>query len=200
VARTPDLALKRELLDEVVRHLAQHGLSDLSLRDIAAGLGTNASRLVHHFGTKEQLLAAALDRANEMQELVGAKWLARDPGITPGPWLTKWWRWMLASPDNLALARLGYEAAALDAVRTGVPSDVRANQVGIWRHYLEDRFMVAGLSADDARIEAVLLKALFTGLVIDLLATGDRRRLTHALQEGLGRVEARISRNMVPAG
>ncbi len=38
-------------------------------------------------------------------------------------------------------------------------------------------------------IEASLAKAMFTGLVVDLLASGDRRRLTNALEVGLSRLE-----------
>ena len=38
---------------------------------------------------------------------------------------------------------------------------------------------------DAARIEASILKAMFTGLVVDLLATGDRRRLSRALEVAL---------------
>ncbi len=102
MARTPDLALKQELLDDVVNYLAHHGLVGMSLRTLATALDTNASRLIHHFGSKEHLLAAALNRANERQEEVGARWLARNPGIGVREWLTKWWKWMLADPENLA--------------------------------------------------------------------------------------------------
>lgn len=193
MARTPDLALKQELLDDVVNYLAHHGLVGMSLRTLATALDTNASRLIHHFGSKEHLLAAALNRANERQEEVGARWLARNPGIGVREWLTKWWKWMLADPENLAIARLGYEAAAIDATQTGLPADVRAHQVGIWRNYLEDRFMAAGLTVEEAKLEASLTKAMFTGLVVDLLASGDRRRLTAALAEGLGRTDVRVA-------
>lgn len=193
MARTPDLALKQELLDDVVNYLAHHGLVGMSLRTLASALDTNASRLIHHFGSKENLLAAALNRANERQEQVGAKWLARNPGIGVREWLTKWWKWMLSDPEHLAIARLGYEAAAIDATQTGLPADVRAHQVGIWRNYLEERFLAAGLTAEEAKLEAMLTKAMFTGLVVDLLAAGDRRRLNAALAEGLGRTEARVA-------
>jgi len=45
-------------------------------------------------------------------------------------------------------------------------------------------------------LEASLIKATFTGLVMDLFATGDTRRLTQALDEWLDRLddELRASR------
>ena len=46
-----------------------------------------------------------------------------------------------------------------------------------------------GLSRERATLEASLAKATFTGLVLDLLATGDRRRLTIAFNEFAERLE-----------
>lgn len=43
--------------------------------------------------------------------------------------------------------------------------------------------------------EASLVKATFTGLVMDLFATGDRRRLTNALDDFLARLQLTIDAN-----
>ena len=48
-------------------------------------------------------------------------------------------------------------------------------------------------------MEASLVKAMFTGLVVDLIATGNRRRLTRALREGLHRLEAVVAAARVGA-
>ena len=42
MARTPDLEMKRQLLDQIVAYLAEHGLGDMSLRPMAAALGKAA--------------------------------------------------------------------------------------------------------------------------------------------------------------
>jgi AcrR family transcriptional regulator len=193
VARTPDVDLKRALLDQVVGYLSHHGLADLSLRPLALALGTSASRLVHHLGPREQILAGAIRRAAELQEEVGAAWLRRQPDLTVSAWYRKWWRWLLASPDNLALARLGYEAVTLDATRTGLPPDVRTDQIAIWTRRVEGVLLRNGAEPDVARREAVLSKAMFSGLVLDLLASGDRRRLTHSLEDYLRQLDERIA-------
>ncbi len=50
-------------------------------------------------------------------------------------------KWMTASRANLALVRLNYEAAALDTSVTGLAGDVRADQIGVWRHDVEQRLL-----------------------------------------------------------
>ena len=192
MARTPDLQLKQDLLDQVVRYLAVHGMGDVSLRPLAKALGTSPNRLVHHFGSKEELLVAALARATELQEDVRARWLVRSPGLSQSDQLRRWWKWMNTSPANLALVRLGLEAASLEATATGLPGDVRAEQIGLWRSHIEQRLLQHGFSPQEASIEASLTKAMFTGLIIDLLATGEKRRLSAALDVALARLDEMI--------
>jgi AcrR family transcriptional regulator len=193
VARTPDLALKQKLLDAVVHYFAKHGLADASLRPIAAQLGVSVNALVHHFGTKEELVVAALRRAIEMQVEVQDRWLKRDPRLSEAERLRKWWKWLVTSDENLALVRLGIEAAALDATAIGIAGPVRAEQISVWRLTIKQNLVAEGLPDELAEVEASLAKAMFTGLVIDLLATGDKRRLTAALDLGLERLEKLIA-------
>lgn len=192
MARAPDPVLKRTLLDQVVRYLADQGLGLVSLRPMAQALGMSPHRLVHHFGPKDEMIAAALDRAVSIQEEVRAGWLAEDPDLSQPDLLRRWWRWLSADPANLALVRLGLEAAALDATVTGLPNEVRAQQVGVWRTEIESRLVAAGLPRDEAAVQASIVKATFTGLVIDLMASGDRRRLGEALEVFLADLERRI--------
>ena len=189
MARTPDPRRKRELLDSVVDYLAEQGLADTTLRPMAAALGVSINRLVHHFGSKEELITAALARAIDRQIEVQRKWLQRSPRLTQVELYRRWWKWICRSPRNLALVRLNYEAATLETSVTGLDGAVRADQIGVWRHDVEHRLVAEGLKPERAALEASLIKATFTGLVMDLFATGDRRRLTHALDEWLDRLD-----------
>lgn len=189
MGRTPDVERRAELLDAVVAHLAQHGLADVSLRPMAAELGVSVNALVHHFGSKEELVVSALRRAAEIQDQIAERWLARDPELTEAEILRRWWRWMNRSAENLALVRLGIEAAALDATSSGLPGEVRAEQIGLWREGIEARLVRQGVATSDVSVEASLVKAMFTGLVLDLLASGQRRRLSASLEVGLDRLD-----------
>ena len=188
MARTPDPQLKRELLDRVVCYLADQGLAQTTLRPMAAALGVSINRLMHHFGSKEELITAALARAIDQQIEVQRRWLLRSPKLNQVELYRRWWKWLCASPQNLALVRLNYEAATLEPTVTGLAGDVRADQIGVWRHDVEQRLVAEGLKPDDAAMQASLIKATFTGLVMDLFATGDIRRLTKALEAWLGRL------------
>ena len=81
MARPPDPVRRQELLDQVVRYLADHGLAGASLRPMAKALGVSLNGLVHHFGTKTDLLVAALARANELQQRESEGWLACNPAL-----------------------------------------------------------------------------------------------------------------------
>jgi len=190
MARTPDLERRQELLDRIVVYLAEHGLAQATLRPMAASLDVSINRLVHHFGSKEELITAALNRAIEQQITVQDAWMKRNSRITQVGLYRKWWKWMNASPENLALVRLNYEAAALDTSVTGLAGEVRADQVGVWRHDVEQRLAAEGIDAERIGFEASLMKATFTGLIIDLLATGERARVTRVCDEWLARLES----------
>jgi AcrR family transcriptional regulator len=192
MGRRPDVERRQELLDRVVAYLAGHGLADVSLRPMARAVGVSVNALVHHFGAKEELVVAALARAADVQAQVEQHWLSRDPGLTEAGLLRRWWRWINASPANLAVVRLGIEAAALDATASGLPGAVRADQIAPWRANIEQRLVAEGMDPEQAALEAPLVKAMFTGLVVDLLATGERRRLTRSLEAGVRRLERQL--------
>jgi AcrR family transcriptional regulator len=205
MARLIDTERRTALLDAVVHHLGEHGLADLSLRPLAADLGVSVNTLSHHFGSRDDLIVAALRRSGQTQKNVEEKWLARKPGMSQADLLRSWWRWMAASPRNLAMVRLGIEAAALEATLGGLPRRLRGEQIGLWRANIEERLIAEGVPKEAAIVEASLVKAMFTGLVVDLLATGQRARLTRALDIGLARLEqvvwshAGLSAPQVPA-
>ncbi len=188
MARTPDLERRQELLDRIVVYLSEHGLAQATLRPMAASLDVSINRLVHHFGSKEELITAALARAIEQQITVQQMWLKRQPRMSQVDLYRRWWWWVNARPANLALVRLNYEAAALDTSVTGLAGDVRADQIGVWRHDLEQRLLAEGMPADRVELEAGLIKAGFSGLIMDLIATGERKRLTRACGIWLDRV------------
>lgn len=195
MARTPDLERRQELLDRIVVYLAENGLAQATLRPMAASLDVSINRLVHHFGSKEELLTAALARSIEMQIAVQNVWLTKSPRLTQAELYRKWWRWMNAAPANLALVRLNYEAATLDTNVTGLAGEVRADQIGVWRHDTELRLEAEGVPRAVAAEEASLIKATFTGLVMDLFATGDRKRLTRAMNVFLIRLAETVAAN-----
>ncbi len=185
MARLVDFERRTALLDEVVAYLSQHGLANVSLRPMAHELDVSVNSLTHHFGSKDDLIVAALRRSGIVQKQIEQGWLDRRPGMSQADLLRSWWRWINAAPQNLAIVRLGIEAATL----AGPPPQVRGDQIGLWRTNIEARLIADGVPLKTAVTEASLAKAMFTGLIVDLLATGHKARLTRALEVGLTRLE-----------
>lgn len=194
MARTADLERRKELLDRIVDYLAVHGVAQATLRPMAAALDVSINRLVHHFGSKDELITLALARALDIQIEQENRWMRRTPAPTQVELFRRWWQWMNANRRNLDLVRLNYEAAALATEVTGLSGDVRAVQIGVWRHDAERHLVAEGVPPARAALEAALAKATFSGLVMDLLATGEKRRLTATLAVWLERLEADIAR------
>lgn len=188
MARPVDHDRRDDLLDEVVQYLSEHGLAGLSLRPLARNLDVSVSTLTHHFGSKDDLIIAALRRSACVQKAVEDGWLRRWPDLAQADLLRLWWRWITGSKRNLAIVRLEIEAVALEATLPGLPRAVRGEHIGYWRRNIEARLIADGVPSSQAVIEASLLKVMFTGLVVDLLATGERTRLTRTLDEALDRL------------
>ena len=82
MGRHRDLERRAELLDEVVGYLGRHGVAGVSLRPVARALGVSVNALVHHFGSKDELVVAALRRAAEIQRAVEGRWRRQIPHLS----------------------------------------------------------------------------------------------------------------------
>ncbi|GAB1818949.1 TetR/AcrR family transcriptional regulator [Herbidospora sp. RD11066] len=169
---------RADLLDAVVDYTVEHGFSDLSWRPVAAALGVSATTLVHHFGAKEQMLEAILGRLRE--RIVEA---TRDPsGAAPDlatAARTVWAR--TSAPEREPEFRLFFavygRALQAPAQFTGFLDHVVAD----WMRSLIEAQGPAADPAEAAR-RATLVIATIRGLLLDLLATGDRARVGDAAE------------------
>ena len=189
MARLVDFPRRTALLDRVVVYLGRHGLVDVSFRPMAKYLGVSVNALVHHFGTKDELLAAALRRSGQIQQDLERRWRQRRPDMTQVDLLRAWWKWTTASPDNLAIVRLGIEAVALEHSLVGAPPPHRRHQIDHVRRAIEQGLLAEGVPPHVATAEATLARAVFAGLVVDLIATGQKARVTRAFETHLAHLE-----------
>jgi AcrR family transcriptional regulator len=54
-----------ELLDAVTDHVLAHGLIGLTLRPVAAAIGTSDRMLIYHFGSRDALVSGVVMRSSE---------------------------------------------------------------------------------------------------------------------------------------
>lgn len=165
-----------ELLDQVVDHLVEHGLSGLSLRPLAAALGVSTYSLSYHFGNKEGLLEAAALRIEERIRAVGEHYAQRAPA-SPCQAVEDIWP---LTVDSMALDRLALELSVQREHR--LPDGLRRRLTSAWVDWATDAFCRRGMPKEMAEEEATLLNAVLLGLQIDLRNTGDRDRVDRTLR------------------
>ncbi|WP_028639093.1 TetR family transcriptional regulator [Nocardioides sp. URHA0032] len=56
---------REELLDQVTDHVLAQGLIGLTLRPLAAAIGTSDRMLIYHFGSRDALVSAVVARASD---------------------------------------------------------------------------------------------------------------------------------------
>src|SRR3954449_1129701 len=93
--RASDPARRQALLAAAGDHVLEHGMADLSLRPLAAALGTSPRMLLYHFGSKEQLVADVLAAARIRQAKLTAAWSAQQPELSPAQLLRRFWSWQI---------------------------------------------------------------------------------------------------------
>ncbi|TDC22976.1 TetR/AcrR family transcriptional regulator [Streptomyces sp. 8K308] len=179
--RTADPARRQRLVDDVIERLAETGVAAFSLRTLAAALGRSTRVLTHHFADKDALLRAVLDRLDERQhQALAATPGWADPAVGIGAIVRDAWDRHLGE-DELPRTRLVQEIEGLAAAGrlTGHPPAFVAGRARFVARALELR----GLDPVDALVRATLLNNAYAGLQADLLITGERERVTAALDD-----------------
>lgn len=161
---------KEELLEAAFDYVQAHGITAMSLRPLAAAIGTSPRVLLFLFGSKDELVRDLLARArrDELDLL--------DRGHGEGPAI-QLWDWMCRA-EHRGLLKLWVDAYARSLTEPDGPwGDFAATTVRDWLRILGD----AGADADQATATLALLR----GALLDLLATGDVERTTRAVRTQL---------------
>ncbi len=170
---------KDELTQALIAYLLEHGLADLSLRPLAAGVDTSARLLVYHYGSKEGLLAEVLGamQAHVHQAATGLFDGMRSQGESP-KLLRRFWDWAIADA-NYPYLKLLYELQILAIQDPGTYAPY------LQRDAAKSLSLTFSLMSAPMRSTsmATLCIAVFDGLFLDLMTTGDRDRTTAAMDQ-----------------
>ncbi|MFJ9815262.1 TetR family transcriptional regulator [Streptomyces sp. NPDC101151] len=182
-ARGTDGDRRAQLVDAAADHVAAHGIADLSLRRLGAAIGVSHRMLIHYFGSKEQLLVEIV-RTSERRQRELLSRLRLEPGLSPPDTARLLWR-RLTDPGLADQERLFFEICghALRGRPEAVP--VLEGLVADWLEPLMAAEVAAGADPVAARNRARLGLATVRGLLLDLLATGDRAGVDAAMEEFL---------------
>ena len=173
-----------ELFDASYAYLLDHGLHGLSLRPMAAAIGSSPRVLLFLFGSKDALLRDLLARARRehIARMTSALKSTADGNSGFGELASCLWAW-LSAPEQRAMVRLTYEAFMLSlGHKPGPWAGFAAESVQDWLDFLIDAQDQVPRPEAEARATRVL--AMMRGLLIDLLAYGDNERVSAAAKLG----------------
>ncbi|WP_406456923.1 TetR/AcrR family transcriptional regulator [Streptomyces sp. NBC_01622] len=183
---------RTELLDACYAYLLEHGLTGLSLRPLATATGTSPRVLLYLFGSKDELLRQLLARARHEQVGMMAAILtepdradsgARAAGESFDDLVERLWTF-LSAPEQRPMVRLTYEAFLMSLSHDPGPWAGFAGEAA--REWLDllARAQPPGTPPALAQARATRALALVRGLLLDLLACEEPRRVQSALTVG----------------
>jgi AcrR family transcriptional regulator len=158
MARPPDLERRRQLLDALIEEFAAGGIGDRSLREVAAAVGTSHRMLLHHFGSRDELLAI-VDEVERRQRALLSELPTEPADAIAAMWAD------LRRPELRSFERLSFECYAR-GVQGELPfARMLPGAVDTW------------LGADATtrgEVDPALMRlglAVMRGLLLDLVAT-----------------------------
>jgi AcrR family transcriptional regulator len=179
------------LLEQAYAYALSNGLADLSLRPLSAAIGSSPRVLLYLFGSKDGLIRALLARARQDQLGMLEDLRRRYPEVDLSSATLEVWGW-LSHPRHRNLLKVWMEGYARSLMEPDGPwSAFGRTTVEDWLDVLalyqpsSRRSTAAGLAERTAAL------SLLRGALLDLLATGDRRRTTAALRAGLASLTVR---------
>jgi AcrR family transcriptional regulator len=170
-------ARREELLEAAYAFVLEHGLSDLSLRPLARAVGSSPRVLLYLFGSKDGLVRELLARARQ-EELAALEGIEGN-GVEAVKGTL--WDW-LSAPEHRRLLVLWVEAYGRSLVDPGGPWSGFARQtVEDWLEVLARAQQAAVRRTRAGEAERTRALALLRGGLLDLLATGDEKRVRAAV-------------------
>lgn len=155
---------RRQVLAEAATdYVLEHGLIDLSLRPLAAALGTSDRMLLYHFKDKNDLVATVLHVSNDrsVQEIRALR-----PSRNVRQAVIDLWG-AVSTPEQARCGRLYVEAAALGVLGAEPFATVVGEANQVWLAALADHLVASGMRVADAGRAARLVEAAFMGFQLD---------------------------------
>jgi AcrR family transcriptional regulator len=181
MARTVDYQRRAAIVQRAADHLLERGVVAVSLRELAGAVGVSPRMLVHHFGSREQLVSAAVREARSRQREAFEARLAPQPERPYADVLTDAWRWF-ASDEARPYLQLFGQLYALAQAPDSAHAEFLRESVLDWLPTLEHGF--AADDADPAKAQelSTLTLAVIRGLLQDANTIGDQDRVSAAFE------------------
>ena len=169
-----------ELLAALTDYVEENGYGDLSLRALAQAADVSHVTLLHHFGSRDDLLGEVMVELRGRDRMRIADQRARLGSADVGTVLTAVWR-QLSSPVYLDYWRLFFETygrAIGDHTRFG---DFLDGAMSDWLELISAAVEREEGGPKRPSALATLVLGAFRGIILDLLVTEDRSRANKAI-------------------
>jgi AcrR family transcriptional regulator len=176
-------ARKAELLEATYRYVLDNGLARLSLRPLAAAIGSSPRVLVFLFGNKDGLVRAVLARARADElAILDQIGMPGDPTVVSMTTaVERLWNW-LAAAQHQQLLKLWAETYASSLIEPdGVWGGFAAATVNDWLIVLSAHQPPQERGSAEGAARRTLALAVLRGALLDLLATADHERVSAAV-------------------
>jgi AcrR family transcriptional regulator len=175
------------LLEAAIAFIAGRGVTDLSLRELAAAIGTSHRMLIHHFGSREGLWVEVI-RAVEQRQRDALAEVVPDPTAGIGEALRQWWR-HISDPSLWPNERLFFELYGQALQGRPGTDELLDGIVDAWLEPGAEGLIALGIPSEVAIAQSRLGVAVSRGLLLDLLATQDREAVDAAWEAYISSLE-----------
>jgi len=170
---------REDLLSSCIAYILENGVADLSLRPLAAQVGSKARLLIYHFGSKDALLAEAMTVVRARVQKAFAEIVDSERQRKPSDIIRTFWSWA-TSMQHQKFLRLFFEIHGLALQRPEQYGPYLEKAVSSWVELMV-QVLPERLSLARRRALATLAVTTAIGLLLDYLSSGDKKRVTEAL-------------------
>ncbi|AJM78135.1 TetR/AcrR family transcriptional regulator [Rathayibacter toxicus] len=167
---------RSEILDAATAHVLEHGVQALSLRKLAQSANISHATLLHHFRTRDELVAEIIDQ-------VLARVLAVPEAAVESTDALRFLWGLVMADHGLVPIRVFLEITGMSMFGSEQVRDAVARSISDRISIVTAALLRAGCPVHEADALAVSIVAMLRGLVSDLLVTGEVERVTAAFED-----------------
>lgn len=177
----PKSGRREDLLDASIEYLLERGVAGLSLRPLAAKVGSKARLLVYHFGSKDALVTDAMIVVRDRVQQNFASLVENGRSRKPSEIMRAFWMWATSKQHERYL-RLFFEVHGLALQKPKVYGRYLEGAVTSWIERMA-AVLPAKLPRKTRLALATLAVSTVVGLLLDYLTSGDKKRTADALDQ-----------------
>jgi AcrR family transcriptional regulator len=173
-----DSTRRTDLLDASIDYMLAHGVADLSLRPLAAAVGSKARLLVYHFGSKEALVTEAMIVVRERVQQAFTELMTDGREHSPEDIFRSFWKWA-TSPAHERYLRLFFEVQGLALQKPSRYGKYLKGATSSWVEMLAT-VLPDEIATSERRGLATLAVGSTFGLLLEFLSGSERTQVSLA--------------------